>query len=187
MKNAAGYDLCRLLTGSLGTLAVITQVTLMVKPMPETAAVMACDVGDFDAAERLLAAMVRTETLPVAVEMLAGPAWRDDPALGPMADGAVGRLVVGFEGSAPKWTGCSIARRRVAPVRRGQSDHRARRTSRAALSASDRVPRRRARARRLGAAGGADLRAAQRHGRHGPPAPRDRPRTARSRSTRAAA
>ncbi|MCX7424676.1 MAG: FAD-binding oxidoreductase [Planctomycetia bacterium] len=120
VKNAAGYDLCRLLTGSLGTLAVITQVTLMVKPMADTAAVMACDLGDFDTAERLLAVMVRTDTLPVAIELLAGPAWRDDPALGPMTDGAVGRLVVGFEGSAPEvdwmleslageWHQCGVA------------------------------------------------------------------------------
>ncbi|OYV80387.1 MAG: hypothetical protein B7Z73_19035, partial [Planctomycetia bacterium 21-64-5] len=32
VKNVAGYDLCKLLTGSLGTLAVISQVTLKVRP-----------------------------------------------------------------------------------------------------------------------------------------------------------
>ena len=34
MKNVAGFDFCKLLTGSLGALAVITQVTLKVKPRP---------------------------------------------------------------------------------------------------------------------------------------------------------
>ncbi|MCA9156305.1 MAG: FAD-binding oxidoreductase, partial [Planctomycetales bacterium] len=33
VKNVAGYDFCKLLTGSLGTLAVITQVTLKVRPL----------------------------------------------------------------------------------------------------------------------------------------------------------
>jgi len=77
VKNAAGYNLCRLMTGSLGTLGVITQVTLMVKPQPEASALVACEVPDLDMAERLLAGMVRTETLPAAIELLTGPAWQD--------------------------------------------------------------------------------------------------------------
>src|SRR5947209_8418847 len=35
VKNVAGYDLCKLYTGSLGTLAVIVEVTLRVFPYPE--------------------------------------------------------------------------------------------------------------------------------------------------------
>ena len=98
VKNAAGYDLCRLLTGSLGTLGVITQVTLMVKPMPETSTLLACEVSDFDAAERLLAELVHTKTMPAAIELLVGPAWQDDIELLPPLDSGVGRLVVGYEG-----------------------------------------------------------------------------------------
>ncbi len=35
VKNVAGYDLMKLLTGSYGTLGIITQVTLRVYPLPE--------------------------------------------------------------------------------------------------------------------------------------------------------
>jgi glycolate oxidase FAD binding subunit len=98
VKNAAGYDLCRLLTGSLGTLGVVTQVTLMVKPMPETSRLVACDVGQLAEAERLLAGLVRTQTLPAAVELLAGPTWRME------ATGAA-RLVVRLEGTVEEVEG----------------------------------------------------------------------------------
>lgn len=38
VKNVTGFDLCRLLVGSLGTLAMLGEVTLRTRPLPETAA-----------------------------------------------------------------------------------------------------------------------------------------------------
>lgn len=48
MKNVAGYDMSRLLAGSLGTLGVLAEVTLKVLPMPvaERTLVFALEAGD---------------------------------------------------------------------------------------------------------------------------------------------
>ncbi len=43
MKNVAGYDLSRLLTGSMGTLGVLLDVSMKVLPRPETEATLAFD------------------------------------------------------------------------------------------------------------------------------------------------
>ncbi len=99
VRNVAGYNICRLMVGSLGPIGVITQVTLMVRPMPEASALVVCEVGDFDAAERILAALVHTQTLPAAVELLAGPAQQQGAVLGPMLESSAARVIVGFEGS----------------------------------------------------------------------------------------
>ena len=103
VKNVAGYDFCKLLTGSLGTLAVITQLTLKLKPRPQNSAFALCAVRDLDQAEQLLTSLVHSQTSPSAIELLAGPQWRAEPLLAEVlssaADGAI-CLVVGLEGTA---------------------------------------------------------------------------------------
>ncbi len=99
VKNAAGYDLCKLMIGSLGTIGVVTQVTFMVRPESESSAMVTCDVTDLDAAELLLAELVNTQTLPVAVELLAGSEPPPGPVFGQMTESSIARLLVGFEGS----------------------------------------------------------------------------------------
>lgn len=99
VKNVAGYDLCKLLTGSLGTLAVITQVTLKLRPLAEASAFLGCGIEDWGQAESLLAALVGSRTTPVAIELVCGGHWQTAP-MSAVAGGALGRLLVGFEGMA---------------------------------------------------------------------------------------
>lgn len=56
LKNVTGLDLCKLLTGSHGTLGVITEVTLKVQPAPEASATLSLPVPDLDTGRRVLSA-----------------------------------------------------------------------------------------------------------------------------------
>jgi glycolate oxidase FAD binding subunit len=53
VKNVSGFDLPRLLVGSLGTIGVLVQVTLRCQPLPEVAAWCATDADPFAVRRRL--------------------------------------------------------------------------------------------------------------------------------------
>ncbi|MBI1422870.1 MAG: glycolate oxidase subunit GlcE [Gammaproteobacteria bacterium] len=53
MKNVAGYDLSRLLTGSLGTLGVLLDVSLKVLPRPEVEQTLGFELSDRIAIQRM--------------------------------------------------------------------------------------------------------------------------------------
>lgn len=112
VKNVAGYDFCKLLTGSFGTLGVITTLTLKVKPLAECAAFLVCDLQNLPSAEPLLAALVHSATNPTSIELLLGPHWQEHPSLGLATAGTIGRLAVGFEGSRDEvdWMLAQLAR-----------------------------------------------------------------------------
>jgi FAD/FMN-containing dehydrogenase len=70
VKNVAGYDLCKLFTGSHGTLGVILELTFKLRPRPRREATLVArstDLGALAGAARTLAA---SQLLPVAVELL---------------------------------------------------------------------------------------------------------------------
>jgi glycolate oxidase FAD binding subunit len=73
VKNVAGYDLCKLFTGSFGTLGVIVEVTLRVRPLLETRASAWCEFESPADAEAAIAAILESELTPVFIEYLNGP------------------------------------------------------------------------------------------------------------------
>ena len=72
VKNVAGYDLPKLLTGSMGSLGVITQLTLKVRPRPESSALVAVEFSSMEAAVQAVHSLNLSATRPVAVELLNG-------------------------------------------------------------------------------------------------------------------
>jgi glycolate oxidase FAD binding subunit len=53
MKNVAGYDLSRLMAGSFGTLALLTEVSIKVLPRPEVETTLSFELGETDAIDRI--------------------------------------------------------------------------------------------------------------------------------------
>jgi glycolate oxidase FAD binding subunit len=92
VKNVAGYDFMKLQTGALGTLGILTHVTLKVKPRPEATATLAfgCKADGLAAALDLL---YTSNSRPVAIEMLNAAAWAETGAAAIPGDWI---LLVGF-------------------------------------------------------------------------------------------
>jgi glycolate oxidase FAD binding subunit len=69
VKNVAGYDMCKLFTGSLGTLGIIAEVTLRVAPIPPNSATVIA-AGTLAKAAQCADQLARTKLLPTASHLL---------------------------------------------------------------------------------------------------------------------
>ena len=58
-KSSAGYDLTRLLVGSEGTLAVITEAQLKLHPIPAAVSAATCHFADLPSAASAVAALLQ--------------------------------------------------------------------------------------------------------------------------------
>ncbi len=69
-KGVAGYDLTRLIVGSEGTLAVVTEITLRLLPKPESVKTMAVFFDDTHKAAKAVSGIMKEAVIPRCVEYL---------------------------------------------------------------------------------------------------------------------
>lgn len=72
VKNVAGYDFPKLLTGSIGTLGTIVELTLKTRPKPETSALLWTGWDRLDRLDSVLEALNSSKARPIALELLNG-------------------------------------------------------------------------------------------------------------------
>lgn len=81
MKNVAGYDVVKLLIGSLGTLGVITQATLRTFARPEARRTLCASAASLRDAFDLAASALGARVFPAAVEVVRGVAGFPGPTV----------------------------------------------------------------------------------------------------------
>ena len=100
VKNVTGYDLSKLLAGSFGTLAVMTELTFKVLPAAaETCTLLLAGLGRERAFAALREALGSAHDVAGAAYLPAAAAARS--AVGPVAAAAIGVAALRLEGPAP--------------------------------------------------------------------------------------
>lgn len=93
VKNVAGYDLCKLFTGSYGTLGLITELTFKLRPLPQTSNTIVAS-GTTESLLTGAKLLLKANLFPVALELLS-PAFA---TAADFSDGNDGMLLIRFSG-----------------------------------------------------------------------------------------
>jgi FAD/FMN-containing dehydrogenase len=78
VKNVSGYDMCKLMIGSRGSLGILGEMTLRLLPLPERLGTCLLSFSSLDEASRFVDQIFETSLLPSAVELLN---WRSNGLL----------------------------------------------------------------------------------------------------------
>jgi glycolate oxidase FAD binding subunit len=114
VKNVAGYDLSKLVTGSFGSLAAIVSATFKLAPLPPASKTMTIGARDAAAAAGIVHTMMSSQLEPVAFEITTGTQRPQNPQSQELfASSAVFAFLVRFA-SLPAVVDAQVAQARAA-------------------------------------------------------------------------
>ena len=113
VKNVAGYDVPKLAIGSFGTLGVIVEATVKLRPVPDVDHLVVTLLDRLADAGPLVRAIMASDLIPSALDVADAAALRAAGLVGAAGAGSEGgALLVGFDGLAEQvqWQEAELAR-----------------------------------------------------------------------------
>jgi FAD/FMN-containing dehydrogenase len=100
VKNVSGYDMCKLLIGSFGTLGIICEITFKLLPLPEREASVLVPFKTLDEANGFVQAVTHSQLIPASIETLNVLAVRKMKYSLPLPSDGNYVVAIGLEGVA---------------------------------------------------------------------------------------
>ena len=70
VKNVSGYDMCKLLIGSYGTLGILCEMTFKLLPIPEKEASLLIPFAKLEEADGFVRQLMGSQLIPTSIETL---------------------------------------------------------------------------------------------------------------------
>lgn len=70
VKNVSGYDMCKLLIGSYGTLGILCEMTFKLLPLPEKEGTLLLSFGEIEEADGFIREVRSSQLIPSSIELL---------------------------------------------------------------------------------------------------------------------
>jgi glycolate oxidase FAD binding subunit len=97
VKNVSGYDMCKLLIGSYGTLGILCEMTFRLLPLPEKEATLLIPFAKLEEADAFVRQLIGSQLIPTAIETLNATALKKMKYPEPVSNGYY-LVAIGLEG-----------------------------------------------------------------------------------------
>jgi glycolate oxidase FAD binding subunit len=98
VKNVSGYDMCKLLIGSFGTLGILYEMTFKLLPLPEKEATLLIPFTSLDEVNGFIHEIIHSQFIPASIETLNAVVIKKMKFSIPMPPDANYLVAIGLEG-----------------------------------------------------------------------------------------